>query len=187
MENRKQLIALAVLLAIAIPALYYFKQSFWGSNASAAPSISSATPQTKPGLALPGPDASDPRLRTDILDASRKVKYEAGGRNIFTMEADIPKIDNSPRVAKSQEVPFWTPTPTPPPPPIPINYYGFASKPGEPKKVFLQQKSGDATIFVVAQGDIVSRRYRLVQIATNFVTMEDMITGNRQDIKLTVR
>jgi hypothetical protein len=65
-----------------------------------------------------------------------------------------------------------------------LKYYGFASRPGEPKKVFLTDEQGQRQ-FVVGQGDIVDRRYRLVQIQTSQVLMEDMLTNHRQPILLT--
>jgi hypothetical protein len=185
-QNKKKVIAMAVLLAIAIPlALYNFKDFFWGSNTSAAPPAPSAAPRTKIPGALPARDGSDPRLRLDILEASRKVKYEAGGRNIFTMEAVPVPTPVAPPRPPGPPAPD-TPTPTPPPPPIPLNYYGYASKSAEPRKIFLQQK-GSQELFVAAQGDIVARRYRVVQITPNSVTMEDVLTNNRQVIQLTVR
>ncbi len=186
-ENRKQVIAMVVLLAIAIPlVLYNFKDTFWGSNASAAPSAPPSATKSRPGGGLPTVDTSDPRLRTDILEASRKVKYEAGGRNIFTMEAEIQKVEGSVRTQPYGPPAPPPPTPPPTPPPIPIKYYGFASRPGETKKVFLQQTGGEE-VWVARQGDIVGRRYRLVQISSNSVTMEDVLTSNRQQIPLTVR
>jgi hypothetical protein len=186
-ENRKQVIAMVVLLAIAIPlVLYNFKDMFWGSNASAAPSVPAAAVKSRPSGGLPTQDTSDPRLRLDILEASRKVKYEAGGRNIFTMEAEIPPVVGQVRPQKDYNVPFYIPPTPPPPPPIPIKYYGFASRPGETKKVFLQQ-TGREEVWVARQGDIVGLRYRLVQISSNSVTMEDVQTSNRQQIPLTVR
>jgi hypothetical protein len=185
-EDRKKVIAAIVLVAVAVPlALYTFKGVFWGSDASAAPSVSVSPVQPKAIGALPAQDGSDPRLRTDILDTSRKVKYEEGGRNIFTMEVKIePPIAP---VRKSTDVPYWTPTPTPTPPPIPIKYYGFANKPGEPRKIFLQQEGAGQQIFVASLGDIVARRYRVGEIAPNSITMEDVLTGNRQRIPLTVK
>jgi hypothetical protein len=185
-ENRKSVITLAVLMAVLIPVLLYqFKGFFWGSNASAAPSVRPPAAQTRPGGALPTPDGSAPGLRIDVLIRSRRVAYEAGGRNIFTMEAARvePLIGNVRAVnaAPMGPPPPPTPTPVPPPPPIPIKYYGYAA---EPRKVFLQQQ-GVEQIFVAAQGDIVGRRYRVVQITRNSVTMEDVVTGNRQPIPLT--
>jgi hypothetical protein len=182
--NKRQVIVMVVLLAIAIPlALYNFKGVWWGSNTSAAPPAPAA--QTKTGSALPARDGSDPRLRLDILEASRKVKYEAGGRNIFIMEAVPVPTPVAPLRPSGPPAPD-TPTPTPPPPPIPLNYYGYANKPGESRKIFLQQK-GSQELFVAAQGDIVARRYRVVQFTPNSVTMEDVLTNNRQVIQLTVR
>jgi hypothetical protein len=186
-ESKKQVIAAVVLGAIAIPlALYTFRGFFTGSNASAAPSVPPVAAVTRPSGGLPTQDRSDPRLHLDTLEASRKVKLETGGRNIFTMEAEIPKVEGQVRAQKEYTVPLITPIPTPPPPQIPIKYYGFASKPGETKKVFLQQQGVDG-VYVVRQGDIVGRRYRLVQISSNSVTMEDVLTSNRQSIPLTVR
>ena len=125
-------------------------------------------------------DSSDPRLRTDILDASRKVKYEPGNRNPFALGVVIPPIDASVRTGPTPTPPPPTPTPWPK---IPVKYYGFASKPGEPKKVFLKPEDKEQ-IYIVAQGEIIDRRYRLVQIQPTSVTMEDVLTGNRQPIQV---
>jgi hypothetical protein len=190
-ENKKELITLAVLLAILIPVALYEFNVFGASRASAAPSRSApAAPAapSKPAGSLRSQDSSDPRLRLDILSDSRKVKYEVGGRNIFTMEAvKIEPTIVSPKAQNNQPFgppPPPTPTPTPPPPPIPIKYYGYANKSGDPRKVFLQQQ-GAEQIFVAGQGDIVARRYRVVQVTPNAVTMEDVLTSNRQTIPLT--
>jgi len=169
-----------VLLAIlALIAIYNFKDTIWGSSAAAPPSATSQQ-KTAPG-GLPVQDSSDPRLRTDILDNSRKVKYEAGNRNPFALGIEVKPPDFP--------VKLIGPTPTPPPPTptpwprIPIKYYGFASKPGEPKKVFLKPEDKEQ-IYIVAQGEIIDRRYRLVQIQPTSVTMEDVLTGNRQPIQV---
>jgi hypothetical protein len=189
-ENKKELMVMVVLLAVAVPLLLYnFKDQLFGSASAANVPLAAlpAASSTKTGSVNPSHN-EDPRLRWDILEASRKVKYEAGGRDIFRMEA--PKIE-AVKVAVREKPPFGppappTPTPTPPPPPIPITYYGYASRPGEPKRIFLQ-KTGDDSVFVVAQGDIVARRYKVVQIQPTSVTMEDVITNNRQAIHLTVK
>jgi hypothetical protein len=187
-QNRKQVIAAVALLAVAIPlVLYNFKDMLWGANASAAPSVPALASKTRPSGGLPTQDSSDPRLRLDTLEASRRVKLETGGRNIFTMEeAKIETPLGNVRQKADIGPPYVPPTPPPTPPPIPIKYYGFANKPGESKKVFLQQQ-GAEEVFVARQGDIVAKRYRLVQISANSVTMEDVFTNNRQSIPLTVR
>lgn len=188
-ENKKQLVTLVVLLAIAVPLLLYmFRDQLFGSASAAnVPVAPIASSSAKRGVVATSRDNDDPRLRVDILEASRKVKYEAGGRNIFRMEE--PKIEAMKEPARPRE--FGppappTPTPTPPPPPIPITYYGFANQTRDSRKIFLQ-KNGDDTPIVASQGDIVARRYRVAQIQPTSVTMEDVITGNRQTIKLTPR
>jgi hypothetical protein len=185
-ENKKQVRLMAALLAVlALVFFYNFKDSIWGTSASAHPSAPVTQPQPKTANALPAPDGSDPRLRLDILDASRRVKYEAAGRNPFAMGAviEIPTMVASPKPG-----PTVSPTPLPPPPPpkIPLLYYGYASKPGEPRKIFLQPEGG-GQVFIAAQGGIVDRRYRVVQIQPNQVVMEDVLTNNRQPIPLTVK
>ena len=182
-ESKKKMITMAVLLAIALPlTVYSFRGMLGGSSAGPPPASRGATPQPgKTGLSASMQDPSqDPRLRTDILEWSRKIKYEPG-RDIFHMKA-LP----SPTPIAQVRVP--TPTPAPPTPtplpPIPLVYYGYASKPGEPRKVFLADKNGER-VFVAGQGEIVDRRYRLIQIQPSSVIMEDVLTNNRQPIPLT--
>lgn len=188
-ENKKQVIVMAVLLGIAVPLIVYeLKDQLFGS-ASASPPVSVPAPTTtskNAGVIAPR-DSSDPRLRLDILEASRRVKYEAGGRNIFRMEERpieaIKIVRTRPPMGPFPDPPPPTPTP---PPPIPITYYGYASKPGEPKRVFLM-KQGDDSPFVAAQGEIVARRYKIVDIQPNSVIMEDVLTNHRQPIPLTAK
>jgi len=75
------------------------------------------------------------------------------------------------------------PPPLPPAPSIPLKFFGFASKPGEPKKVFLSQ--GD-DVFVAGEGEIVDRRYKVVHITNGSVEVQDMVySGPPQNIPLT--
>jgi hypothetical protein len=189
-ENKKQVIIMAILLAVAAAVVIY---DFSGSGtSSAAPPVRSSsggvTTSGRPGTQPAAQNDLDPRLRLDVLEASRKVKYEAGGRNIFRMEE--PKIE-PPKYPVRQPTPTPgppTPTPTPPPPPIPLKFYGFANKPGEAKKIFLAE--GDpqnSVVFIAKQGDIVDRRYRVVQISANSVQIEDVLYNNKQTIPLTAR
>jgi hypothetical protein len=187
-ENKRNVIVMAVLMVIAVAiVLYQSRGLFWGGSASAAPSVpSSANPQpAKPvSRAVSQPDTNT-RLLLDVLDNSRNVKYQEG-RNIFQMEAvKIETPLGNGRAGTPTPTPPPTPTPIPTPPPIPLKYYGYANKPGEPRKIFLQEPGGE--LFVASEGQIVARRYRVVQIQANSVTMEDVITGNRQPVQLTVR
>lgn len=187
-ENKKQVIIMAVLLAIAAAVVVYdFSGSGTSSAAPPAPSApGTAAQRAKPGTQQVAQNDLDPTLRLDVLEASRKVKYEAGGRNIFRMEEPPPPKPIA--AVRATPTPVPTPTPTPPPPPIPLKFYGFANKPGEAKKIFLAE--GDpqnSVVFIAKQGDIVDRRYRVLQITATSVQVEDVLYNNKQTIPLTAR
>jgi hypothetical protein len=127
----------------------------------------------------------DPRFHWHELTISQNIKYEAGGRNIFRMEElkPIEKTVTGVRGPYTVEMPP-TPTPTPPPPPIPLKFYGFASKGNEPKRIFL---ADEGEVFVARQGDIVERKYKVIQINNTSVIIEDMLNSNRQTIQVTAK
>jgi len=129
----------------------------------------------------------DPSLRADLLRASEGPVYGGNGRNIFKAEHDIkPTPPTCAPLSGPSHGLKWCegigPPPPPPLPPINLTFFGFASKPGEPKKVFLSQ--GD-DIFIASEGDIVDRRYRIVRINATTVDIEDVLNNNKQPIKLT--
>ena len=193
-QDKKKVIIMAVLLAIAIPLLIYSFGSVSGSTPAPAPATTtppqpgpSVIPvsQKKAGITPVRENTLDPTLRTDILAASQKIEYKGGDRNIFRMrevQVPIPAPAGNPRTV---------PTPIPQPtyvealkPPIPLKYYGFSDRPGEAKQAFLQD--GDS-LFVAVEGQIVERRYKIVKITNNFVMVEDVLNNNTQNINMTPR
>jgi hypothetical protein len=187
-ENKKQMRWMIALLVVALlVGIYNFVDFGTSSAAAPAPASSSAgTQQKKPALTEAVDNGTlDPRLRLDILAASQNKKYEAGGRNIFRME-EIKKLETAafnPRGPIGPEPPP-TPTPPPPPPPIPLKFYGFASKPSEPKRIFLFD---EGEVFVARQGDIEERTYKVIQINNTSVIIEDVLSSNRQTIPVTAK
>jgi hypothetical protein len=188
-ENKKQVRWMIALLAVAVlVAIYNFVDFGTSSANSPSPASTSAgNQQRKPALTETADNSTlDPRLRLDILAASQSKKYEAGGRNIFRMEAapvDKTVADVRTRPPFGPD-PLPTPAPPPPPPPIPLKFYGFASKPTEPKKIFLFD---EGEVFVARQGDIVERKYKVIQINNTSVIIEDVLTNNKQTIALTAK
>jgi len=187
-ENKKQLRFMIVLLAILLlVGIYNFVDFGTSSAASPAPATSTQIAQSKKsGTAQIADNTLDPRLHVPELAASQNVKYEAGGRNIFNMEeVKIPQMQGSARQITEMGPPMPpTPTPTPPPPPIPLKFYGFASKGSEPKRIFLDD---EGEVFVARQGDIVERKYKVIQINNTSVIIEDVLYSNRQTIQLTAK
>ena len=130
-------------------------------------------------------ESLDPTLRLDLLATSEQTLYEGKGRNIFVSQAE--PVDIPPPVApvatdQTKEDTYVLP-PVPPPPPIPLKFFGFASKPGEAKKIFLSQGED---VWVAGEGEIVNRRYKVIRISPTSVEMQDVVnSGPPQNIPLT--
>jgi hypothetical protein len=181
-ENKNQVRWMIALLAIAVLVGIYNFVDFGSSSAAAPANTTTTGAQAKKSSGPQLADSTlDPRLRLDILAASQSKKYEAG-RNIFRMEEKPIETTVAPvRKEYLVEMPP-TPTPTPPPPPINLKFYGFASKPNEAKRIFLDD---EGEVFVARQGDIVERRYKVVQINNTSVVIEDVLYNNKQTIQVT--
>lgn len=192
LHNRKEVIALAVLLVLATALLLHMLAGSKSAPVAASapsPALSSSrgnsprstSRQAERGAALAAMQANnnlDPSLRLDWLRASEETTYRGSGRNIFKSQPEPPPIPK-PKYPPLQ--PTGPPKPLPPPP-INLKFFGFASKPGAPKKIFLSQ--GD-DIFIAGEGDIVDRRYKVLHIAPSSVEIEDVLNNNRQTIPLT--
>jgi hypothetical protein len=185
-EDKKKLIIAIVLMVVA---LIFVGQYLFNSGSAPSASTSTGTEEgaaAQRGKTRPGKKpvtmarSLDPELRFDWLKASEDTKYQGNGRNIFrAQEIVIPKP-----IAKPIKTAPPPPVDTgpPPPPPITLKFFGFANRPGEAKKVFLEQGED---IFVASEGDIVDRRYKVLRIAPTFVEVEDVLNNNRQSIPLT--
>jgi hypothetical protein len=203
-ESRGKLIAAVVLMVLAVVLVGQWLFSSGGSSSEAAPSparpsenslalqdpmiaASSATVAQKKGTHPKKETARslDPTLRYEWLKGSEDTEYKGSGRNIFQAQMEIPKpqtngtTDHTRKVAKI--IPVAPPAP-PPPPPIELKFFGFASHPGEAKKIFLKQGED---VFIAAEGEIVDRRYKVLRISPTSVEIEDVLNNNRQEIPLT--
>lgn len=191
-EDRKKMKVLAVLGGILCLTIAYvfFSRMGGGSPEVAANTPSSPTAPvagaTRPssrrsagGKKTPLPPPLDPTLKLALLESSEAMQYTGRGRNIFRAEVDIPK-PVAPVVTNVHHDNL--PPPPPPPPPINLKFFGFANKPGEPKRIFL---SKGEDVFIAGEGDIVDRRYKILQIGPSSVTVQDVLTNNTQQIPLT--
>ena len=109
---------------------------------------------------------------------ARTPSIRAPGEIFSGPQIDIPK----PVVPVHVAAPVVVPQGPPPPPPINLKFFGFANKPGEPKKIFLSQGED---VFIAGEGDIVDRRYKILHITPVSVEVEDVLNNNRQSIPLT--
>lgn len=189
-ENRNKVIAAGVLMALA---LLLGMRALFSSSGSAPTVAATTTPAPQVTSNRPvgrirsgkkkGPSAPrslDPELRYDWLKASEDTKYEGNGRNIFSAQAPIPQ-PVAPAQTDTQKAEETGPPPPPPPPPITLKFFGFASKAGEPRKVFLSQGED---VFIAGEGDVVNRHYKVLHISPSQVEIEDVLNNNRQNIPL---
>jgi len=200
LENKKQTTWAAILGGLAVVVvIWQVVPMFMGpstlasSAPAAAPAVSSTRLSARAGAGArsskkPRGENLDPTLRLDLLAATEQTKYEGSGRNIFVSQAEVvipqPVAPGSPDAQKAAEQAAQYHVPAvPPAPPIPLKFFGFASQPGEPKKIFLQQGED---IFVAGEGEIVNRRYKVIRISPNSVEMQDVVSsGPPQSIPLT--
>ena len=182
----------AVLGVVAVLVFAYeFIPMFTGSSSEPASSAQAAAPLPA-ARRVERPtkgrkvrvESLDPTLKMDLLASSEQTLYEGSGRNIFVSQAEvlIQKPSASGVTDAAAEVGYHTPPPQAPPP-IPLKFFGFASRPGEAKKIFL---SLGEDVFVAGEGEIVNRRYKVVRISANSVEIQDMVSsGPPQSIPLT--
>ena len=161
---------LAILLGIV--AIFYVARWVIGSNETTG-THAVAQGERKGPVVKP----LDPTLRTDLLKDEQETKYQSKGRNIFLLQAELPK-PITPPIPQPAPTIYTGP---PPPPPINVTFFGFANRPGEAKRIFL---SSGEDIWVAKEGDIVNRRYKVVKINSNSVEIEDVLSNNRQSIPL---
>ena len=134
----------------------------------------------------------DPTLRLDLLARVQKEDVNpAAQRDIFNW-GDAPKpVDTKPlptvhpitigpggKLAGTTVPGPATPAPPAGPPPIALKYYGYSTPKtsGHKRAFFLDGED----IIVASEGDMVKRRYKLVKIGVNSVTVEDTQFNNNQ-------
>jgi hypothetical protein len=195
-EDRKKAAMAGVLMVAALLLVGRMLLVDSGPSASAPPSLGQNTSVAQPSRLNPrrltrGKKAQsatlnlDPRLRLDLLKSSEDISYAGTGRNIFLSyeDAPIPKPVADPRLDKGRSASQNQPPPgPPPPPPITLRFFGFANKPGQPRKVFLA-KGQD--VFIAGEGDIVDRRYKVLRIGPTSIELQDVLNNNRQSIPIT--
>jgi hypothetical protein len=200
-ENPKKVILTVGLMVIALVLFIYM---VFGGSGSATASNTATQPVAAPAPATESHQAAhaaalkarensslDPTLRTDLLASFEGVSYSGTGRNIFKAEPDPPSLAQQEKDALCAQLggpshgkPYCSPFgpgKRPPPPPIDLKFFGFASKPGEPKKAFLSK--GD-DLFIASEGEIVDRRYKIVHINATSIEIEDVLNDNTQTIYL---
>ena len=158
-------------------------------------------PETKTSTNPPAP--TDARIRLDLIEKAEGSKEEIGRKNVFQYQkppASRPPVPGSGGSASTTPGPqqpapplFGLPPTTsgssasaapPGPPPIPLKYQGYAaeSAPGGQMTAFLTDDA--SRHYNVTPSEILMGRYRINQISTASVEVEDLETNRRQTLPL---
>jgi hypothetical protein len=150
------------------------------SDVTGSAAATGATAYPHEAIQLPSASALDPTLHPELMAQAEDTTYSGNGRNIFSPNsvAPTPVAIEKPKDFRPAPV---VPQGPPPPPTIDLKFYGYSSKDGGNRQIFLLH--GD-DIFLAHQGDVVDRRYRVVAIRPFSVEIEDIPYHNTQSLPL---
>ena len=195
-DNKRNVIVLAVLGVVMVGALVYFAKSMFGGS-SPAPAPTQQTARTEPAAArqagsrneggrdaekLPPLEKLDPTLHPEVMAGAEALEYSGVGRNIFSLVSEPPKIEQVQGPIRPQPIaqPQIAQGP-PPPPPIDLKFFGYEAA-GGARKAFLLH--GD-DVFIAVEGDVVDHHYKVVKITPLSIQVTDLLYNNTQTLALT--
>lgn len=191
-EDKKKRILAMVLVSLALTLIAHTVWQLASGPAASVPPPEAAAPAVAgaPGrtshaaLHLESASALDPTLHPEIMAMAENTRYTGTSRNIFSKDSLPPVLESAiekPLTSVRTGAALAASSGPPPPPPIDLKFYGFALEQDGRKRVFLQR--GD-DIFIAGQGDIVNGRYKVVQILSASVVVEDLSYNNQQTLPL---
>jgi hypothetical protein len=158
--------ALSVLLLIAAVIWFFYFRSAPASGSSALSVVASYRAMA----------VENPHVHWERVVEARQTEYQTVGRDIFTGGLPPPA---APVQVPQVEVNDTPPPPPPPPPPphLPLKYFGYgALESGPGRRAFLTD--GDA-VYIVAEGDTVLGRFRVIRITHSSLEFEELVTSRR--------
>ncbi|HEX4022533.1 MAG TPA: hypothetical protein VHX63_15410 [Acidobacteriaceae bacterium] len=190
-EDKKKL---AIASVLGILAIFLIIRTalvlFGGPSAPPAPVIAeNPTPNVYRANAQPGEaqklesaTSLDPTLHPEKMRFAETTLYAGNGRNIFSKNSlpPVSQVNIEKPIASARTGPA-VPAGPPPPPPIDLKFYGFATEQNGQKRVFLLHGED---IFIAGVGDIVNRRYRVLQILPRSVVIQDLSYNDTQTLPL---
>jgi hypothetical protein len=181
MSRRTQVAVLVALLLVLVVVYLWNRNEVPGFQGVSQADTSKFTPL----------DVQAPDLRLDLLAKIHDTVYTGSNRDIFNGSAPPPSTKPQPGQPPKIVVPKRVgdmypqkppPEPPLPPPVLPAQFFGYAARSGNTRRVafFLQ---GD-DVFVVAEGDPFLGNYRLVHIGNESADIEEMSSGRHFTVQL---
>lgn len=140
----------------------------------------------------PDPATIDPTLFLDRLKRVQGVDLAGGSRNLFQFSTPPVKAVEAPKgpepkvaVVKPEPpkpvVPAGPP-PEPPPVPPPYKFYGYSTSRNNGKRTAYFLDGED--ILLATEGDTLRRKYKVLRISPNSVTVEDLDAKKQVSVPL---
>jgi hypothetical protein len=169
-SRQKQIMLLAGLVAVFLYTIYRSNRS-----PEIAPVVSSADEKFRP-IAV-----ENPALKLELLERLKKLQYEGSHRNIFSTVAAPPVSAVPPVAAVPPQAGPLVPS-GPAPLVVPATFYGFVtdSQTGKRRAFFMEGEN----VYIVAIGEVLLGRFRLVQIGNSSVELEEIGTGRRATLTM---
>jgi hypothetical protein len=168
MKQKNQIIVLVALLVILVGVFWYVNHS--------TPSGKLTTSNLAHPYALLGVESPAPRFWE--IERARKTDYSKTLRNIFSPNAPPPAVDPKKEDGFKPHPPIGPPVPpVPVPPALPLTFFGYGTVPnGTSRRAFLINSSKE-DIYIVAEGDTLLGRFRVLRINNASLEFEEISTG----------
>lgn len=177
MKKRKniEITILAILIAAGVSLWYYYTRP-----PAQAVRSSTVAANYRPMR------VENQQIHWDHLTEAQNTEYKPSPRDIFSR--DLPPPPPPPpkpvHVPTPGDTDYVAPPPPPPPPPpqLPLKYFGEGkAQSGSGRRAFLSE--GDS-VYVVAEGDTVLGRYRIIKINHTNLEFEEIGSGRHGTAKL---
>ncbi len=204
LDNKRNVITLAILGVLMIGAVVYFVISVFGGGSAPPPPVQQAeqpAPESRSGPAqnaeqqearseggheakkLPPLEKLDPTLHPEVMAGAEALEYSGKGRNIFSMTSAPVKIE---QVKGPIRPTLTTPPPViatgpPPPPNIDLKFFGYSAENGARRAFLLHGED----VFIATEGDVVDHHYKVVKITPLSIQVTDLLYNNTQTLPLT--
>ena len=170
-SKQKRIILLVVLGVVFLYVIYISNRP-----SEIAQVVSSADEKFRP-IAV-----ENPALKLELLERLKKLQYQGSHRNIFSSVAPPPESAVPPPVIAPPPITAPGGPSGPAPLVVPATFYGFVTdaRTGMRRAFFIEGEN----VYIIAVGEMLLGRYRLIQIGNSTVELEETSTGRRATLTM---
>ena len=170
-SKQKRIILLAGLGVVFLYVIYISNRP-----SEIAQVVSSADEEFRP-IAV-----ENPALKLELLERLKKLQYQGSHRNIFSSVAPPPESAVPPPVIAPPPITAPGGPSGPAPLVVPATFYGFVTdaQTGMRRAFFMEGEN----VYIIAVGEMLLGRYRLIQIGNSSVELEETSSGRRATLTM---